>query len=338
MNPLARQLGSLAASLAIAATALGCADRAQAPAAPISSPVALDGGGERLDVRFPCGETECAAWLFLPARERPPVVVMAHGFAGTRDVALPRLAEHFARAGLAGLVFDYRHFGASGGSPRQLVDPWRQLEDWRAALVHTRSRSDVDGSRIALFGSSMGAGHALVTAADDPNVRAVVVQVPLIDTSMEGEATFYGVGWVVRLLLHAWADLFGSWLGREAVLVPAIAPSRGFGMIVDDGAHAAFEKLVGPGSSYRNAVAARSILTFDDWNPATRTGEITAPILIIASRTDRFVPFAAAQQLAKSAASATLVEIEGDHFDVYSSPVLERAAELEAAFLVEQLR
>jgi pimeloyl-ACP methyl ester carboxylesterase len=263
---------------------------------------------------------------------------MAHGFAGTRDVALPGLAERFAGAGLASLVFDYRHFGASGGSPRQLVDPWRQQEDWRAALAHARRRSDVDGSRVALFGTSMGAGHALVTAAGDPDLRAVAVQVPLIDTGMEGEATFYGVGWVVRLLLHAWADLFGSWLGRDAVLVPAIAPSGGFGMIVDDGAHAAFEKLVGPGSSYRNAVAARSILTFDEWNPATRTGEITAPVLVVASRTDRFAPFAAAEALARSAANGTLVEIEGDHFDVYSSPLLERAAEAESAFLVEHLR
>jgi dienelactone hydrolase len=336
---LARLLGSLGTSAALVATCLGCADPSQAPAAPISPGITVEDGTERRDVRFPCGETECAAWLFLPpGPSKPPVVVMGHGFAGTRDVALPRFAERFARAGLAALVIDYRHFGASGGSPRQLVDPWRQLEDWRAALAHARSRDDVDGARVALWGTSMGAGHALLTAADDRGVRAVAVQAPLIDTSLEGEATFYGVSWVVRLLLHAWADLFASWLGRGPVLVPAIAPSGGFGMIVDDAAFAAFEKLASPDSTYRNAVAARSILTFDEYNPATRSAEIAAPILLVASRTDRFTPFAAAQQLAESAANARLEEIEGDHFDVYSSPVLERAAELEAAFLVEHLR
>jgi pimeloyl-ACP methyl ester carboxylesterase len=184
----------------------------------------------------------------------------------------------------------------------------------------------------------MGAGHALLTAADDRRVRAVVVQVPLVDTSLEGEATFYGVGWVVRLLLHAWADLFGSWLGRGPVLVPAIAPSGAFGMIVDDAAFAAFEKLASPDSTYRNAVAARSILTFDEYNPATRSAEIEAPLLLVASRADRFAPFAAVEQLAARAPDATLEEIGGDHFDIYSSPVLERAAEIEVEFLAEHLR
>ncbi len=339
MLRLARLPGSVASAAAIAATLLGCSDGSQAPAAAISASISVSDGVERHDLRFACGETECAAWLFRPGGvAKPPVVVMGHGFAGTRDVALPCFAERFARAGLAALVIDYRHFGASGGSPRQLVDPWRQLEDWRAALAHARSRDDLDGARVAVWGTSLGAGHALLTAADDDNLRAVVVQAPLIDTSLEGEATFYGVGWVVRLLLHAWADLFGSWLGRDAVLVPVIAPAGGFGMIVDDAAFAAFEKLASPDSSYRNAVAARSILTFDEYDPAPRSAEITAPILLVASRGDRFAPFAAVEQLAVRAPNVTLDEIEGDHFDVYSSPVLERAAELEAAFLAEHLR
>jgi hypothetical protein len=51
---------------------------------------------------------------------------MGHGFAGTRDVALPFFAQRFAASGLAALVIDYRHFGASGGAPRQLIDPWEQ--------------------------------------------------------------------------------------------------------------------------------------------------------------------------------------------------------------------
>jgi pimeloyl-ACP methyl ester carboxylesterase len=332
-------MARIPAALVLVAAALGCGERTHAPAAPVAAPVVLDGGTERRDVRFACGETDCAAWLFLPAgAAEPPVVVMGHGFAGTRDVALPRFAERFARAGLAALVIDYRHFGASGGSPRQLVDPWRQLEDWRAALAHARASAELDGERVALWGSSMGAGHALAAAADDGGVRAVVAQVPLIDTGLEGEATFYGVAWVVRLLLNAWLDLGAGWLGREPVLLPAIAPTGSFGMIVDDAAHEAFEKLVTPGSTYRNAVAARSILTFDDWNPAARTREIRAPVLLVASRSDRFAPFAAAQRFAADAPDATLAEIEGDHFDVYSSPVLERAAELETGFLVRHLR
>jgi pimeloyl-ACP methyl ester carboxylesterase len=311
-----------------------------APAAASSpgEPVALPDGTRRLDLRFACGDSECAGWLYLPAGAgRAPVVVMAGGFAGTRDVAQPIFAEHIARAGLAVFLFDYRGFGDSGGSPRQLVDPWRQLDDWRAALGFTRGLAQVDGHRVALFGSSLGAGHAIIIAAEDQDVRALVVQAPLVDTSAEGEATFYGVGWVARLLLTGWADLARAGLGGENILIPAIAPAGGFGMIVDDGAFAAFEKLVPPGSTYRNAVVAHSVFTFDDYDPGPRAVEIQAPILLVASRADRFAPYAAVEAFAARAPAAKLVTIEGDHFDIYASPIAETAADIEAAFLTEHL-
>jgi pimeloyl-ACP methyl ester carboxylesterase len=324
--------------LSIAAASFGCAERSPVDAAPPAPPLALPGGAERLDLRFPCGETSCAAWLYLPPAPRPaPVVVMGHGFSGTRDVGLPPFAERFAAEGVAALVLDYRGFGASGGAARQLVDPWRQLEDWRSALAAVRASDALDGSRIALWGSSLGGGHALIVAAEDRSVRAVVAQVPLLDSRVEGEATFYGAGWAARLLLSAWRDLARSWRGAQPFEIPAIARTGEFGMIVDDAAYAAFERLVSPGSSYRNAVAARSVLTFDEYNPAVQGAGLEAPALLIASRADRLAPFAAVEAFAASHPAARVAEIEGDHFDVYSPPLQARAAELAAAFLAEQL-
>jgi pimeloyl-ACP methyl ester carboxylesterase len=169
-------------------------------------------------------------------------------------------------------------------------------------------------------------------------VRAVVGQVPLLDSDTEGEATFYGVGWVVRLLFTAWADLLASALGRGPVTIPALAPSGAFGMIADDAAYAAARALPEPGSSYRNAVAARSILLYDEWNPAPHARALRIPILWIASRQDRFAPFSAVEALARDVPSLRVEEIDGDHFDVYASPLREHATAIEAAFLVEQLR
>jgi len=326
--------------LALIVTALvGCGGMvADVPAAAPGETRTLAAGGERRDVRFPCEGSECAAWLYRPASpERPPIVVMGHGFAGTRDVGLPYFAEQLAARGMAVLLFDYRTFGASGGGPRQLVDPWRQLEDWRAALAFVRSQPNLDGERVALFGSSLGAGHAVMTAADDGGVRAVVAQAPLIDSGVEGEASFPGAAWAVRILFTAWGDLLASMAGRRVTL-PSIAPPGGFGMIVDGAAYAAFEKLVEDGSTYRNEVLARSILTFDEYNPADRTGDVRAPVLLIAAPGDRFAPFEAAKKYAAAAPDVTLVEIPGDHFDVYSSPVREQAAESAARFLAEHLR
>ena len=88
-------------------------------------------------LNFKSGGLRCAASLFRPT-DMPgvlaPCVVMAHGFTGTRD-QLTCYAEAFARAGLAVLTFDYRHFGESEGSPRQIVDIGKQMEDWRSAIA-----------------------------------------------------------------------------------------------------------------------------------------------------------------------------------------------------------
>jgi uncharacterized protein len=315
-----------------------CGDPAPIDALPPAPPTATAGGVQRLDLRFPCGDSQCAGWLYLPGgNARPPIVVMAHGFAGTRDAGLEFFSERFAREGIAAFVFDYRHFGASGGAPRQLVDPWQQLDDWKAALSYIRAHNAVDGTRVALWGTSLGGGLALITAARDSSVKVVVAQAPQIDSTAEGEATFPGYWWLTKLLFSAWGDLLGSAFGADAFTIPAIAPSDGFGMIVDDAAFAAFQDLIKPGTLYRNEVAARSIFTFDEYNPAVQGASISVPVLLIASRKDRFAPFAASEAFARTHPNARLEEIDGDHFDVYRTPRAERAADLAAAFLSEHL-
>lgn len=78
------------------------------------------------------------------------------------------------------LVHDHRTFGASDGTPRQDIDPWRQIEDWRRAITYLEARPEVDADRIGLWGSSYAGGHALVLGATDRRLKAVVAQVPTI--------------------------------------------------------------------------------------------------------------------------------------------------------------
>jgi fermentation-respiration switch protein FrsA (DUF1100 family) len=111
----------------------------------------------------------------------------AHGFTRTRD-QLTFYAEAFAGAGLAVLTFDYRHFGESEGSPRQVVDIDKQIEDWRSAIAMARTLDRVDSKRIALWGSSLSGGHVINLAAEDPTLAAAVAQVPAIDKSAHGIA------------------------------------------------------------------------------------------------------------------------------------------------------
>jgi dienelactone hydrolase len=93
----------------------------------------------RYDVEFPVAGTACRGWWYpAMAQGHGGCVVMAHGLGGLRSAGLEPYARRFAEAGFAVLLFDYRHFGASDGQPRQWVSVRRQLADWAAAVAFAR--------------------------------------------------------------------------------------------------------------------------------------------------------------------------------------------------------
>ncbi|MBX3492940.1 MAG: alpha/beta fold hydrolase [Parvibaculum sp.] len=286
--------------------------------------------------RFACGETECAAWLVLPEGvARPPVVVMAHGFAGTRDLQMPAYAAVFARHGLASFIFDYRHFGASGGEPRQIVDMARQREDWRAALAYLRGQDEVDSARIALWGSSLGGGHALIAAADDGSVRAVVAQVPMVDA--DADAPRPPLSWIFNVLWTATWDSLRSVLGLSPYYVPVVAEPGTFAVVNFEGAMEVMLPLVPAGSPWENRVAARLFFGLANFRPIAHAGEISAPVLLLPARDDEIVPLASVEAFAEAAPDARVHIMDGGHFGLYVEPALTEAAEIEARFLAEHL-
>lgn len=156
----------------------------------------------------------CAGWLYLPPRAEgaPPCVVMAHGTTGTRDFGLPSYAARFAAAGLAVLTFDYRHFGASEGEPRQLVHIDRQLEDLRSAVGYARALREVDAARVALWGTSLGAGHVLSAAAADAAITAAVAQLPFLGVDPRNKSP-RSASVTLKLFARAMRDAAGARLG-----------------------------------------------------------------------------------------------------------------------------
>src|SRR5690349_21709158 len=99
--------------------------------------------------------TALRGWHYVPDGGKPaPCIVMAHGFSAVKEMYLDRFAEVFAAAGLAALVFDHRNFGASDGEPRQEIDPWRQVRDYRDAITFAQGLPETDPARIGVWGSS----------------------------------------------------------------------------------------------------------------------------------------------------------------------------------------
>jgi fermentation-respiration switch protein FrsA (DUF1100 family) len=143
---------------------------------------------QRVDIAFTAeGGVTLRGWLYLP--EGPglhPAITMAHGYAAVKEHGLERFAEAFAADGFVVLVHDHRTFGASDGTPRQDVDPWQQIADWRRAVSFLESRPQVDAGRIGLWGTSYAGGHAIVLAATDRRLRCVVAHAPTISGYEQG--------------------------------------------------------------------------------------------------------------------------------------------------------
>jgi fermentation-respiration switch protein FrsA (DUF1100 family) len=178
----------------------------------------------REDVVFYSHGTPCAAWLYRPAVDNPPLVVMAHGLGAIRHLRLPEFAQRFVDAGYAVLVFDYRFLGDSGGEPRQLLDIGAQRDDWHAALTYARAIPGIDHERIAIWGTSFAGGHVINVAARDHAVKAVIAQCPFTSGPASVRALgFFGALWST---LFAIADLVAKLFGRGPVLVPLVGVGR----------------------------------------------------------------------------------------------------------------
>src|ERR1700757_1785402 len=101
----------------------------------------------RRDVAFPSSGDECRAWLFMPKAERPPLVILGHGLGATREYGLEPFARRFVDAGIAALVFTYRHFGDSGGPARPPLGLHRQPAGPAPARPPARAPTEKDGTR-----------------------------------------------------------------------------------------------------------------------------------------------------------------------------------------------
>ncbi len=66
------------------------------------------------------------------------------------------------------LVFDNRNFGASDGEPRQHINPWRQVWDYRDAITFAQTLPEIDAARIGVWGSSYSGGARPGAGRDRP--------------------------------------------------------------------------------------------------------------------------------------------------------------------------
>ncbi len=136
---------------------------------------------------------QLAGVLALPPAARPGLVIYFGGNA--QEVTSFAPSVHSAYGERAVLLVNYRGYGASEGRPGEgaLVGDGIEIFDWAAR------RADIDPSRIALHGVSLGSGVAVQVAAARP-ARCVVLTSPFASALDIAREMYWWlpVAWLLR--------------------------------------------------------------------------------------------------------------------------------------------
>ncbi|HYN93418.1 MAG TPA: alpha/beta fold hydrolase [Pilimelia sp.] len=145
------------------------------------------------------------------AGARVPAVLLAHGFGGTKD-SVRADAEELAGRGYAVLAWTARGFGRSGGQihlnePDHEVRDAARLLDWLAGRPEVRTDAAGD-PRVGVVGGSYGGGLALLLAAQDRRVDAIVPMITWNDLARSFLPDADGGQPTGGVFKRTWAGLF----------------------------------------------------------------------------------------------------------------------------------
>lgn len=172
-------------------------------------------------VAFAAGDGLLISGWLIPARDPKGVVIVCHGYPNNRTEMLPH-ALFLHRAGYATLLFDFRAMGESEGEISSAGQ--FEVEDLRGALDYLETRPDVCDLPVGVLGLSLGGAVAILTAAQDERIQALVADAAYSDLRRALQARW-------RLVLGPLAPLATHpvewWARRWFPLRPReIAPCR----------------------------------------------------------------------------------------------------------------
>lgn len=288
---------------------------------------------QRVDIDS--GGTRCSGWLTVPAGPEPyPAVVLAHGLGATHDMMLGTYEQRFAAAGIATLAFDYRCTGESDGLPRQHISLRHQRDDVTAAVAWLRNRGGVDSSRIALWGTSLGALN-VVRAAARTDIAAAIIQCPIV----HGPAAVrrLGISAVLRLAPVIAADVLCRLLRRGRRYIPIVGEPGSTAVVTVAGALAGWNSTVPPGRRFDNRIAAADSMALVTASALRAARSVQAPLLVCACDRETLMDPKYAVRVADTAPRGVLRRYRSDHFEIYHPPLLEAVLADQISFLREHL-
>jgi fermentation-respiration switch protein FrsA (DUF1100 family) len=261
-------------------------------------------------------------WHYRPDGGRGPwpTIVMAHGYSAVKEMYLDRFAEAFAAAGLAAIVFDNRGFGASDGEPRQEIDPWQQIADYRDAISYAETLPETRADRIGVWGSSYSAGHVIVLGAIDRRIKCVASQVPLI-SGHRNARRLIRADIVAGVEAACAEDRRNRYAGKPPGMIPVVSedPAGPAALPTPDSWQWFTETGRTRAPSWKNEVTLRSVELFLAYEPGAYIGYVSpTPLLLVVALGDHLTVVDEALAAYEQALQPKkLIALKGGHFDAY---------------------
>lgn len=291
----------------------------------------------RETIEYEVKNTKVSGWFYKPeTNDKNTCIIMSHGFGGTKDMALEKYALKFRGSGYSVLLYDYRYFGESGGSPRQLYSALDQIEDLKGAIGYVRSREDVRDDGIVLWGTSAGAAYGISVASEDKLIAGVIAQCGAFDHKEDSKLYIEreGMGFFMKLMMHAQRDKGRSRFGLSPHTFPAYGKPGTVAMLTAPGAFEGIAMLAKESVYFRNEMCARLAFMPHAPDPNILAKSIECPVQILVCEKDTLV---------SPKSHHRLVEVLGDkayvkqypigHFDLYEGEGFRQSTDDQLEFL-----
>ena len=311
-----RLIGAVAAILLLVAPAFA----AEAPVDQQTITFWSDGSRLRGDVFKPQG---------LKPGEKLPGILLIHGWGGNRANLNRAYAPQFARLGFVVMTFDLRSWGESDGflladdalpavketaaitvkgqHVRSIVNPLKMVDDARAALSWFVAEPHLQADNIGVWGTSLGGGLALVTAANDSRVKALVTQIGAVNN----KASFAQIP----------DEMVATWETQRA---------RG-----------QISPYPGPESGAPGLRGYPDLIAMKQYDPAAYWDKLSIPTLIIDAQDeqlfDRKLNGLALHESLQGRVATRYLAIPGEHYDIYRDAGYVQALKAAQEWFVEHL-
>jgi hypothetical protein len=293
----------------------------------------------RVSVTFSSEGVPMKGTLFLAAAspEPRPTVLVVGPWLNVKEQVAYNYARKLTARGFNAFAFDFRHWGESGGEPREYESPRAKVADIHNAVRFLATRPEVDRDRIGVLAVCFGVGY-VAAAADDPNIKSIATVAAWVH-DVPSITALFGADEIARRRRAGKAAAEAYEKDKTVEYVPAASVSdKAAAMYFPD------PNFYYADSAHRGAIPQwtnrYAVMGWEEWldfDGVAAGTNITQPLMVVHSDNSA-LPDNARKFFANAKGAKELVWLQGEHTQFYDTePYITRAADAVAAHFRETL-